>query len=130
MFAIAWGFFQFISYYFKVPYPHYLFNNNWYAVQWFSQIENNIKRISSIALEPSTFAINLLLFLPFVLGTFLKLKNNFKDRKYILTFLILIFSTACAILTTSSTTYAGLIVIYGMFGIYILFGFIKKRRIR
>lgn len=126
IFAVVWGLLQFVTYYFGVPYPAFLFNNNPYAAQCYDQIDNNVKRISSIALEPSTFAINLFCFLPFVLGTFLKLKEKIKEKKYIITFIILVLTTSCAILTTSSTTYIGLVVVYALFGIYILFGFIKN----
>ena len=59
IFAVIWGLLQFITYYLGIPYPAFLFNNNSYAAQCFDQIENNVKRISSIALEPSTFSINL-----------------------------------------------------------------------
>ena len=129
IFAVVWGLLQFVTFYFGIPYPAFLFNNNVYAAQGFEQISNNIKRICSIALEPSTFAVNLVCFLPFVIGTFLSLKNKFKDKKYILTFVLLVVTTACAILSTSSTTYVGLIAIYGLFGLYILFSFIKNRNI-
>ena len=128
MFAVIWGLFQFVTYYLGVPYPAFLFNNNEYEMQWYNQIDNNVKRITSIALEPSTFAINLVCFIPFILGTFLKLKEKIKEKKYIITFLVLVITTICAILTTSTTTYVGIVAIYGMFGLYILFGFIKNRR--
>ncbi len=128
MFAVIWGLLQFVTYYLGVPYPAFLFNNNEYAMQWYNQIDNNVKRITSIALEPSTFAINLVCFIPFILGTFLKLKEKIKEKKYIITFLVLVITTICAILTTSTTTYVGIVAIYGMFGLYILFGFIKNRR--
>lgn len=127
MFAILWGFFQFISFYFGIPYPAFLFNNNPYVAQCYDQVANNVKRICSIALEPSTFAINLICFIPFVLGTFLKLKDSVKTKRYIITFAVLVLATACSILTTSSTTYVGIFTIYFLFGLYILFGFIKKR---
>lgn len=127
IFAVVWGLLQFITFYFGIPYPSFLFNNNVYAAQGFEQISNNIKRICSIAFEPSTFAVNLVCFLPFVIGTFLSLKNKFKDKKYIITFILLVVTTACAILSTSSTSYVGLVAIYGLFGIYILFCFIKER---
>lgn len=126
IFAVIWGLLQFVTYYLGVPYPAFLFNNNPYAAQCYDQIDNNVKRISSIALEPSTFAINLFCFLPFVLGEFLRLKEKMKEKKYIITFIILVLTTVCAILTTSSTTYVGLIAVYALFGIYILFGFIKN----
>ena len=128
IFAVIWGLLQFITYYLGIPYPAFLFNNNSYAAQCFDQIENNVKRISSIALEPSTFAINLFCFIPLVLGTFLKMKDKIKSKKFIITFILIVIATACAILTTSSTTYVGLVVVYAMFGIYILFGCIKNRR--
>ena len=133
IFAIIWGLLQFVTFYFKIPYPAFLFNNNIYAAQCYDQIGNNIKRISSIALEPSTFAINLIGFIPFVLGTFLilngKLKEMIRNKKYIITFVLLVMATICAILTTSSTTYVGILVTYGLFGLYILFGFIKKGKL-
>ena len=125
IFAVIWGLLQFVTYYFGLPYPAFLFNNNPYAAQCYDQIDNNVKRISSIALEPSTFAINLFCFLPLVLGTFLAIKEKMKEKKYIVTFVILVLTTACAILTTSSTTYVGLIAVYALFGVYILFSFIK-----
>ena len=124
--AIIWGLLQFITFYLGIPYPAFLFNNNMYAAQCYDQVENNIKRITSIALEPSTFAINLMAFMPFVIGTFLKMKSNYKDKKYIWVFVITILTTACAILTTSSTTYVGLIAVYGLFVLYVLFGFKKN----
>ena len=127
MFAVIWGLLQFITYYFGVPYPAFLFNNNAFATQCYSQIDNNVKRISSIALEPSTFATNLICFIPLVLGTFLTLKEKMKEKKYIITFIVLVLTTTCAVLTTSATTYFGLLTVYGLFGLYILFGFIKKR---
>lgn len=126
IFAVIWGLIQFITFYLGIPYPAFLFNNNPYAAQCYDQIENNIKRITSIALEPSTFAVNLVAFMPFVIGTFLKMRSNFKDKKYKWVFIITVITTACAILTTSSTTYVGLVAVYGLFLLYVLFGFIKK----
>ena len=124
--AIIWGLLQFITYYFGIPYPAFLFNNNVYALQCYPQIDNNVKRICSIALEPSTFSINLICFIPFMIGLFLGLKEKFKEKKYIFSFIILVFATVCAILTTSSTSYVGLFITYGLFGMYCLFGFVKN----
>lgn len=126
IFAAIWGLLQFVTFYFGIPYPTFLFNNNIYAYQGYDQIANNIKRISSIALEPSTFAVNLTCFIPFILGAFLKMKNNLRDKKYIIVFVLVVITTLCAILTTSSTTYVGLVVVYALFTIYVLFGFKKK----
>lgn len=109
IFGVIWGLIQFVSYYFGIQYPAFLFNNNIYALQCYTQIDNNVKRICSIALEPSTFAINLICFIPFLIGAFLevkgKLKENIKNKKYIIIFAILVMTTVCAILTTSSTAY-------------------------
>ncbi len=126
VFAIVWGLLQFIGFYLGIPYPAFLFNNNIYAEQGYEQIANNVKRICSIALEPSTFAVNLICFIPFALGTFLALKERIKTKKYIKTFAVLLLATSCAVLTTSSTTYVGLIAAYGLYGLYILFGYIKN----
>ncbi len=126
IFAVIWGLLQFITYYLGIPYPDFLFNNNEYAAQCYDQVQNNIKRISSIALEPSTFAINLLCFIPFVLGTYLKLTDKIKEKRYIIAFIVLVLTTACTILTTSTTTYVGLVIVYGLFGFYILFGSIRN----
>lgn len=126
IFAIIWGLLQFITYYFKIPYPAFLFNNNVYASQGFMQITNNIKRISSISLEPSTFAVNLTCFIPFALGAFLQSRGSFKDKKNIILFVVIIMTTTCAILTTASSAYVGLLVSFGLYGLYILFGFIKS----
>lgn len=126
IFAIIWGLLQFVMFYFKIPYPAFLFNNNVYAAQGYMQITNNIKRISSIALEPSTFSVNLICFIPFALGIYLQTRGKFKEKKNILLFLVILITTTCAILTTASSAYAGLLVSFGLYGIYILFGFIKS----
>ena len=125
-FAVIWGLLQFITYYFGIPYPDFLFNNNPYALQGYHQINNNIKRISSVALEPSMFSVALIAFLPFLIGTFLKTKINLKEKKHIILITILILTTVCAILTTSSTTYIGLVCVFGLFLLYILFWFNKS----
>lgn len=121
IFAIIWGLIQFVIYYLNIEYPAFLFNNNPYATQWYGEVYNKVKRISSIALEPSTFAVNLICFLPFLIGEVLKSNKATKGKKYILAVLLLILTTACAILTTSTTAYVGLVVVYALFGIYMIF---------
>ena len=59
LFAIFWGFVQYILYCLNIPYPNLLFNNNPYAYQGFDQIMHNFNRVNSIALEPSTFALHI-----------------------------------------------------------------------
>lgn len=130
IFAVIWGLLQFVTYYFGIPYPAFLFNNNAISLQCYPQVANNVKRICSIALEPSTFSINLANFIPFVLVAFLALKDKIKSKKYIITFGILVLSTICAILTTSSTSYVALLIEYGIVGLYVLFGFIKNGELK
>ncbi len=124
--AVVWGLIQFTITYFGIQYPEILFNTNIYASQCCNQINNNVRRISGLALEPSTFSINLICFLPFILGAFLTIKTKLKEKKTILLIIALIATTICAILTTSSTAYIGLLFIYGIYFIYCLFGVIKN----
>lgn len=126
VFAVVWGLLQFVITYFKIPYPDFLFNTNIYAAQGFNQMNNNVKRISGIALEPSTFSIHLICFLPFILGAFLAIKTKLKEKNNLIIIGVLLLTTICAILTTSSTAYVGLLFIYGAYGIYCLFGVIKN----
>lgn len=124
--AVIWGLIQFTITYFGIPYPEFLFNTNIYASQCCNQINNNVRRISGLALEPSTFSINLICFIPFILGAFLTMKEKLKEKKSILLILALIATTVCAILTTSSTAYIGLLLVFGLYGMYCLFGVIKN----
>lgn len=126
IFAVVWGLIQFIITYFGIQYPELLFNTNIYASQCCNQINNNVRRISGLALEPSTFSINLICFIPFILGALLAVKTKLKEKKTIILVITLIATTICAILTTSSTAYIGLLFIYGIYGIYCLFGVIKN----
>lgn len=106
LFAVIWGYIQFISFYFGIDYPT-IFNNNPYYYQGYEQIIFGIKRISSIGSEPSVFSLNLLAFIPIILieWCFME-KSKSKIYKCILN-LVLIFSIVCLILTTSSTSYFG-----------------------
>lgn len=131
VFAVLWGFFQFIIYYLNIPYPDFLFNNNPYAAQYYMQADNNVKRISSIALEPSMFAINLICFMPFALGAFLQTKGKLKEKKNMYIFIMLVLTTACAILTTSSTTYVrNTFCLWNIWTIYSLWIYKSWRNVR
>ena len=118
VFAIIWGFIQFVLYYLDIEYPAFLFNNNNNYVQCYEQVMHGIKRICSISTEPSVFSLNLLGFLPVVLIPWILKKEVFsKNSRNILT-VVLISTIVCAILTTSSTSIIGLTVIMGIVLIY------------
>ncbi|MDI6619036.1 MAG: hypothetical protein QME45_10250 [Clostridiales bacterium] len=108
LFTAIWGIFQFISFYFRIPYPYYIFNNNkGYAQLWY-QIIYNIHRVNSVATEPSTYSFFLLMMIPFVLIFWIYDLDIFK--KTYLT-ILLIFTLMVTFLTTSTTSYIGLILI-------------------
>ncbi|MCR6513736.1 MAG: O-antigen ligase family protein [Clostridium chrysemydis] len=110
IFAIVWGILQFCMYYLNIEYPAYLFNNNIALGQLYFQMVYGIKRVNSIALEPSTFALNLLQFLPLILVLWLANKKISKSEKKsnIVLILIIFITLAVAVLTTSSTAYLGI----------------------
>lgn len=123
IFAIIWGFIQFILYYLNIDYPEFLFNNNNNYKQWYEQVMHGIKRISSISAEPSVFSLNLLGFLPIVLIPWLYEKE--KNKKIRLA-VIIVITIVCAILTTSSTALIGLVVIMSSLLLYLLVN-VKKQ---
>ncbi|WP_263347621.1 O-antigen ligase family protein [Paraclostridium sp. AKS81] len=131
VFALVWGLIQFCMYYLDIEYPAYIFNNNISAMQAYMQVVYGIKRISSIALEPSTFALNILTFLPFIVILWLGNRTTDKsDKKFnILLILIVIIAFICAILTTSSTAYIGLIISILILSLYVLKFSIKGQAI-
>lgn len=131
VFALVWGLIQFCMYYLEIEYPAYIFNNNISAMQAYMQVVYGIKRISSIALEPSTFALNILTFLPFIVILWLGNRTTDKSNKKfnVLLILIVIIAFICAILTTSSTAYIGLIISILILSLYVLKFSIKGQAI-
>jgi len=119
IFAIIWGFIQYFMYYLNIRYPAFLFNNNPYAAQGYGQMMFFVKRISSIALEPSTFSLNLALFVPLVLVTLIEIKKEKTSQKYRIGLLVVtIMAITCALLTTSTTAWASLAVLYFVLLVY------------
>lgn len=108
LFAVLWGVIQILLHCLNIKYPAFLFNNNPYLYQGYDQIVRNIKRISSIALEPSTLSFNLLCLTSILLAYYIVGKNN-QEKKYTY---FLIITTAITIMTTSSTALFGLVIIY------------------
>lgn len=106
-FVCIWGIFQFVGYYVGIPYPYWLFNNNISFSQGYGQTVLGIfKRISSVAPEPSKFAIYLLWILPFFLA--LRIKNDYLIvRKRLSLYVLLLFIVL--LFSTSTTSYLGVV---------------------
>ena len=118
LFAIFWGFVQYILYCLNIPYPNLIFNNNPYAYQGFDQIMHNFNRVNSIALEPSTFALHIGVFLPFVLLPWLFSKR--KPGKMIL--IIAILTIICGLFSFSSTIILSFVIQFLIILLVIIFG--------
>ena len=121
--AVIWGLIQFIMYYLGLEYPAFLFNNNPYAAQGYDQMMYGIKRICSIATEPSVFALNLVVFLPIIIVYVLK--ESSKNTKKLS--IAVILTMVCTILTTSTTALVGVAIIISVLTIYLI---IKDKRER
>lgn len=111
LFAIFWGFVQYLCYIFKIGYPTFLFNNNPYIGQGFNQFIGNFKRISSVSPEPSVLSMFLLTLIPML---YYKSKNN---KIYVI---FLILCLVCGFLTTSSTFYLGFSLLMLVFSAFFI----------
>lgn len=129
IFALVWGLMQFCIYYLGIEYPASLFNNNIASRQLYFQMVYGIKRVNSIALEPSTFAFNILQLLPLILTLWIAnikiVQNKVKSELILISIIILTFMVG--ILTTSSTAYIGILLTVLALTVYILFFSIKGR---
>ena len=120
IFAVVWGIIQFCLFYLNIEYPSNLFNNNIAYLQLYNQMIYGIKRVNSIALEPSMFALNIIVFIPFILVLWTSGKKIIKNKVYsnIILSVILVLSLMCSILTTSTTAYVGVGLVIIFFTIY------------
>ena len=100
-----------------------LFNNNPYAYQGFDQIMYNFNRINSIALEPSTFALHIGVFLPFVLLPWLFSRR--KPGKMIL--VIAILTIICGLFSFSSTIILSFVIQFLIILLVIIFSKSKNK---
>lgn len=130
--AVIWGLIQYMLYLLNITYPADLFNNNPYYSQGYNQHVGRIKRISSIATEPSVFALNLLAFIPILFVNwlfFIKSENRYKKTLLVV---VMILTIVCAILTTSSTIFIGLFVLSILILLCIMFSksLVIKERIK
>lgn len=123
--GVCWGFIQYALYYLNIDYPAFLFNNNPGYAQWYHQVFHGIKRINSIATEPSTFSINLLAAISIILIPYIYGRN--RDKKFF-ELLTIVAVIACTILTTSTTALVGLVITLGTLLIYLVVKYIKENK--
>jgi hypothetical protein len=118
LFTAFWGLgVQESSVYLKFDYPYYIFNNHpGYAQGYAQEIYGYINRMCSVAQEPSVYAY----FLSYSVSilTYLSLKNVYIMNKNYQKLILYIFILTL-IVTTSSTAYTFLILLY--FSMLILF---------
>jgi|GEM_PF-519641 len=134
-FAIFWGLFQFIIEYFDIAYPHEIFNNADVFSQLYEQIHpSGVRRVNSIMTEPSTFSMLLNTFLPLIVSfsIFKKHENKSTKVQYIL---LAVLTVSTMFLTTSSTSYLGVIVFLFFSAFYLFFrsekqGTLNKNRLK
>jgi O-antigen ligase len=111
IFASAWGFFQFFCYSLGVSYPAYIFNTSTTesAHGYLQELEDiGLKRISSVATEPSLFAACMLLALVFALFALVReqpLISKMWDR------LAVAIILGALLISTSTSAYLGLAAI-------------------
>ena len=127
IFVSAWGFFQFFCYLLGFSYPAYIFNTSATdsALGYVQELEDiGVKRISSVATEPSILAACMLLALVFALFALIRqqpLISKMWDR-----FAVAIILGALLI-STSTSAYIGLAAVFvlyllGLFQLKILRG--------
>jgi hypothetical protein len=125
-FALIFGIYQLLCNFFKLNFPYWLFNNNIGYSQGYMQTVENIKRINSIATEPSMYSFFLLMIIPILLTLKIN-KNKIFNQRVITIFLYL--SIIEILLTTSSTGYVGLSIFMTIYILYyFLNGMISKEK--
>jgi hypothetical protein len=111
IFVAIWGLFQFVCNVTGISYPDYIFNNSAspFALGFSQTLENvGVRRISSVALEPSVFAQTVVALLPLTLPAWIgrgRILSVALDRFSTVLFLIVL------ILSTSSTAYVGILIL-------------------
>jgi len=111
LFVAIWALLQLVCYLLHIPYPAFLFNSSAApSAQGFigTLNEGSLRRLSSVAVEPSIMAASLLGILPFCLAAFTGSGQVLSRRtdKWILAIMV-----AALVLSTSSTALIGLFVI-------------------
>ncbi|UEM07123.1 hypothetical protein JL101_029440 (plasmid) [Skermanella rosea] len=111
LFVSCWAIFQFICFNTAIPYPDWLFNNSVSeSATFFDQVieEYAMPRVSSVAVEPSFLARQLLSALAVALGL---MQTNIGERRLPLRSLAAVY-IAVLVLCTSSTAYFGLSLLF------------------
>ena len=115
VFVGLWGFLQLIFYHLNIPYPDFIFNNSMSeAARNFGGVLEDVgmKRVSSVAVEPSIFAQFLLTVIPFILYAIITRK---KIISHAIDKLILILLSTILLLSTSTAGSVGFIVMCFLF---------------
>lgn len=120
LFVALWGWLQLAMYRAGLPYPDFLFNNNESFAQLFGQRLAGlpVKRMSSVAPEPSMLARFLLVPTSFSLYAWVRPGQGLLLRRWALP-ITFFFATTLA-LTTSSTAFVGLLGVAAVVGGYAL----------
>ena len=103
IFVICWGMLELFCFYTGITYPHLIFNNSisTSAGGYGGFVdESALKRISSVAVEPSILVQNLIIIFP-LLGLHVLLKKNLFSRKIDIAYLVILM---IFIIRTTSTT--------------------------
>jgi hypothetical protein len=121
-FVSLWGWFEIICYYLNITFPSFLFNQNSVNHEHV-KIVYGLPRITSVALEPSIMAQQMVAVLPILFWdlinkNFIMKKNTEK--------IILVSSILTLALCTSSTAYFGLV----LFAIIVLWELFKREKIK
>ncbi|OGU15799.1 MAG: hypothetical protein A2076_14450 [Geobacteraceae bacterium GWC2_53_11] len=114
VFLAAWGMVQFLcSNVLHLPYPSFVFNTSELTTTqgYLQMTESGINRIASASREPSMFAKQLLVILPLLLyGLFTR--TRLFSRSLDLYFLV--FMAVMILLSTASSGYIGLPIVFGL----------------
>jgi len=104
LFVVAWGFVELFCYYKNIDYPAYLFNNsfngNAEGYKFFADATSDLKRISSVGIEPSIMVQSVVVLIPFLIFGIVK-KAYIINKWFDISFLILLY--IFTIRTTSSS---------------------------
>jgi hypothetical protein len=124
-----WGLFEPALYYMGYEYPYYVFNNSSNIdAHGYKQVLNlgeyyQVKRISSVQLEPSIHGQVLLVALAMVITALITNRPIFNKKLY--NYFHLVVLSVCAVLTTSSVTLVVLVLILLCATVYQAFTFKK-----
>ncbi|ACA60192.1 O-antigen ligase family protein [Candidatus Desulforudis audaxviator] len=115
LFVATWAILQYFCYYAGVAYPSALFNNSAssYALGYNQELsEFGLRRLTSVAVEPSALARYLLTCVALVSVMLVRKKSLFRWR--LMQPAALVFFIMVLLLSTSTTAYVGLILLFAL----------------